>query len=176
MSETASDRPTWEQTWGQIALTMSRRSKCDRYKIGAVIVSPQNKVVATGYNGPPAHWRGDVLHGPENVPGWYDHCRNWCDRSKGGLDPDALNPDYSNCPANHAEINALTTSDRSDRIDGTMFVTGSMCLACAKAVANSGIRRVVFVNPDDKADAHRNPGEVRAFLRTCQISVGRVDV
>ena len=46
-------RSSWEQTWGLVANVMATRSRCALTKVGAVIVDKDNRVVATGYNGPP---------------------------------------------------------------------------------------------------------------------------
>lgn len=162
-------RPDWQETWGQFALTMAQRSRCDRAKIGAVIVSPDNRVIDTGYNGPPAHWRppgGTVT----------DHCVDFCIRGRRG--PENLPPEqlYDDCPSNHAEINALMHSERSEREGGTIYVTGSVCYTCAKAIANSGLAAVGLVNVDEKTEAYRNPEKVRLFLQDCGLEVFHVRV
>jgi len=52
-------------------------------------------------------------------------------------------------------MNALLYVDRTRIEGGTLYCTGSLCIGCAKAVANSGIARVVArVTPDQ---AYRNP-------------------
>ncbi len=43
-------RPTFDQTFIDVAELMSRRSTCPRAKVGAVI-TVNNRIVATGYNG-----------------------------------------------------------------------------------------------------------------------------
>jgi dCMP deaminase len=45
-------RPDWDETWMAVADVIAKRSRCARDKVGAVIVDVQNRVVATGYNGP----------------------------------------------------------------------------------------------------------------------------
>jgi deoxycytidylate deaminase len=65
------ERPTWDQTWMKMARQIAKRSLCDRDQVGAVIASETNRVVASGYNGPPAK---------------FDHqgktCLAWCPRSR----------------------------------------------------------------------------------------------
>lgn len=158
------DRPDWLDVWGSLALTMAKRSKCDRAQIGCVIVSKENRVVATGYNGPPAKWRNGFA--PSGG------CTNWCPRAQG----DQLFSDYSDCPSNHAEINALMHSSRSDREGGTIYVTGVTCYACAKAIANSGITMVVLVNVARSADGHRNPEQSAKLLGQSDVLVCYHDV
>ena len=83
---------------------------------------------------------------------------------------------YEDCPANHAEINALLHCSRQEREGGSIYVTGSVCMACAKAIANSGLARVFLVNVDREADAHRNPDKVEEFLLLCDIAVIPLDL
>lgn len=155
-------RPDWDETWASFAAIMSFRSRCYRAKIGAIIVSVEERVVATGYNGPPAGW----------VRAETSSCLDWCPRAqRGAAGSEPLDEDYGDCPANHAEINALMHSSRDERMGGTIYVTGSVCMACAKAVANSGLVRVVLVDVDYEHDAHRHPEEVRTFLEECGLEV-----
>lgn len=155
-------RPDWTDTWSAFAVTMAKRSRCDRAHIGAVIVGADNRIVATGYNGPPARW--NKVHHDST-------CNDWCPRMQASERGEPIDPHYADCPANHAEINALMHSSRADRELGVIFVTGSVCMACAKAIANSGLSGVVLVNVDETADAHRHPQEVRKFLGECGLFV-----
>lgn len=157
-------RPTWDDTWFNIAYTIGERSLCARDKIGAVIVSATNRIVATGYNGAPSGFE----HSDEQ-------CTSWCQRAmrvgtgaillKGAP---GLASDYSDCPALHAEANALSICDRSVREGGTIYVTSDMCMGCAKLVANSGIT-TVWVKATRQE--HRNVRASYDFLETCGVTV-----
>lgn len=147
-------RPSWDQVWMDIAETISGRSRCSRAQVGAVIVSSDQRISATGYNGPAANW-------PE--PG---DCINWCPRAQGKTE---LDNTYDACPAIHAEANALLYVDRSRVEGGTIYVTGACCMQCAKLVSNSGISRVVMKIRD--IDLHRKPELVVAYLEKCGIEV-----
>ena len=46
----------------------------------------------------------------------------------------------------HAEINALIKLDYNNPKKKTMYLTLSPCKACAKAIINGGINRVVYIS------------------------------
>ena len=151
---TNDNRPSWDETWLAVADVVSKRSKCSRAQMGAVIVSADQHIVATGYNGPAAAWPGA------------GECINWCERAKGAT---GLGTEYSGCPAIHAEANALLYVDRSKSLGGTMYIVSPPCDPCAKLISNSGLSRVVCRISED--DMHRNPEAVIAYLEKCGVSV-----
>lgn len=136
-------RAGWLETWLEVARQVARRSGCERAQLGAVIVDARNRIVATGYNGPPAGWPG---------------CSESCPRAF-KTEPTS---DYGDCIAIHAEANALLFCDRREREGGTIYVTGVVCWDCAKLIANSGLKRVVYVH--DGA-THRQPERSLEMLR-----------
>ena len=145
-------RPTWDRTWMDLALTIAKRSQCGK-GVGAVIVSAENRVVATGYNGPPAGYPTKSA----------TTCSAFCPRLQ--LDPKPAS--YDACPSNHAEINALLWSSRQERLGGTIYITTAPCMSCAKALANSGLQEVVWVKTEEKL--HRSPKAVMDFLTLCRV-------
>jgi dCMP deaminase len=166
-------RVSWDATWITVALVIAERSLCSRDQVGAVVVSANNRIVSTGYNGPPAGFNHRERR-----------CTWWCDRALKALNPDlvkvtfddnsntvepVLASDYSDCPSLHAEANALSVCDRSVREGGTIYVTSHVCFACAKLVANSGLRRVVV--RAELEHAHRNSEESYALLFSCGLDV-----
>lgn len=151
-------RPDWDAVWMHMADAIGPRSKCSRARVGVVIVSRDNRVISVGYNGPPRDMEAN------------GDCTNWCPRAMGLEPPDAL---YDDCPAAHAETNAIARADYSEMQGATVYVTSSMCKGCAKVVANSGVRRVVQrVDPDQ---AFRSPERTEHFLRMCGLAVERWD-
>lgn len=81
-----------------------------------------------------------------------------------------LDSDYRDCPANHAEANAITMTERSSRGGGTIYVNSHSCHNCCKLIANSGLSRLV-VRPRRAAVAHRDSDMWYAFLETCGLTV-----
>jgi dCMP deaminase len=154
----------------QVAHVMAQRSLCDRDQVGAVVVSTSNRIVDTGYNGPP---RGMPRDEPEVG------CRRWCMRGASSRDTygqmhEGLNPLYDDCHSIHAEANALLFGERTQREGGTIYITSGVCGACAKLIANSGLKRVVCDMGNHAP--HRNSGEWFAWLRLCGVEcveVGR---
>lgn len=147
-------RPPWDTVWMEVAESIGRRSRCSRAQVGAVVVSRNQRIAATGYNGPAATFPHD------------DSCINWCPRAKGEV---PLDNTYDTCPSIHAEANALLYVDRSDVEGGTIYVTGACCMQCAKLISNSGVHHVVMKIRD--IDLHRRPEDVVDYLIKCDIDV-----
>lgn len=146
-------RPDWDETWLAVAEIMARRSKCSRAQVGAVIVAADQTVISASYNGPP---RGLEAEGS---------CVNWCPRAM----TDTPSPTYDDCPSAHAEANAIARADYSRMQGASIYVSTSCCKGCAKLLANSGIKRVVFRHETGRN--YRNPDETVRFLRRCGIEV-----
>lgn len=155
-----------------MAMVIAERSLCERDKVGAVVVSANNRIVDTGYNGPP---RG--MHRDESG------CENWCPRAKKRttfkreiqgemrdiLTGMTLDAHYDDCHSLHAEANALMFGDRAQREGGTIYVSSGVCGGCAKLIANSGLKRVVC--DVSHVHAHRSSGEWFAWLTLCGLQV-----
>jgi dCMP deaminase len=109
-------RPGWDEIWLDFATSIARRSYDPRHQVGAVVVAQDNtQVLAVGYNG---NYKG----GPNKV--------------------ESLKPGCSGML--HAEINALLKMDYNNPKRKTLYVTLSPCRACAKAIVNADISRVVY--------------------------------
>lgn len=152
-----SPRPDWDATWMQVAEVVALRSRCTRAQYGSVIVDSENRIVASGYNGPAS--------GFPTIGG--EFCSAWCHRSQNGPGEQPLS--YADCPAVHSEANCLLQCSRTARIGGTMYVSGIPCIDCAKLIANSGLARVVYKN--ETGLPHRSPTTALQHIRTCGISV-----
>lgn len=157
---------SWDDVRIEQALSLAKRSKCARAKVGAIITGPDGRhIVGEGYNGPPSGYQ----HGSQP-------CTTWCQRAGTTAEnPLAeLSPVYDDCPSLHAEANALMRSDHTARVNGSIYVTSHVCFGCAKLIANSGLKRVVVST--DRADAHRNPLASYQFLIQCGIQVQLSDL
>lgn len=171
----------------RVAHTVAERSLCDRDQVGAVVVDRSNRIVDTGYNGPP---RGMYVAATPTGSGGLQTatCTSWCPRAKNlcgdrsihpphglctGL-PNLLHPEYDDCHSIHAEANALLFGERTQREGGTIYITSGVCGACAKLIANSGLVRVVV--DLQGSPAHRSGGEWHAWLELCGVKCEVFDV
>lgn len=151
-------RPTWDDTRIAMARALGRRSLCERDQVGALIIDVDGKVIGEGYNGPPRHFEHRDVG-----------CSNWCPRASRErvASGTPLDPDYLDCPALHAEANALLMSDRSLRVGGALYVTSHVCHQCAKLVANSGLSYVFVDTVNDSV--HRRSDVAYRFLADCGV-------
>ena len=140
----------------RVAATIGERSVCSRDQVGAVIVSKDNRIIDSGYNGPP--------RGMYRVGG---NCASWCPRVQKHHVGD-MSPIYDDCVSLHAEQNALMFSDRRLREGGTIYVSSSVCGTCAKLIANSGLAQCVVMLTDAP---HRNAGKWISFMEQCGVNV-----
>lgn len=171
-------RPSWDETWLNVAVVIARRSTCVRAQVGAVIVDPKNRVVATGYNGPPRNFMPSPFgDGTDDRPlaqpcdGLTQPDRPFCIRGRFGPTAETVQS-YSDCPSIHAEQNALNFCGWRDREGGTLYVTSHICVTCAKNIANSFIARVVIgAVLDDDDRAYREPELSYDLLRDSGVEV-----
>ncbi len=151
---TNTGRASWQDTWLLVADAVAGRARCVNSSVGAVVVTADNRVAATGYNGPP---RGFMAGGP---------CSGWCPRAAGNGTGTA---DYSACESIHAEVNALLRADATLIQGGTMYVTRVPCVNCARVVANSGVRRIVARRTPEDDPVRVNA--VDAYLAGCGVAL-----
>lgn len=155
-------RQSWDSTWIQMAEIIANRSTCVNRKVGCMVVDKNNRPISAGYNGPPAGFTpGNNLRTISDSA----DCSTFCPRSSAS----ERGQDYDNCVSVHAEMNALMFSDRRDYFGGTIYVTSPCCYACAKAVANSGVSRVVMKIGDK--DSHADNSKGIEFLKSCGLQV-----
>jgi dCMP deaminase len=119
-------RPTWDEYFAKIVQDIALRSTCFRRQIGAIVVSPNHEIVASGFNG--------------NVRG-APHCEEiGCIKEKMGI---KSGEGHEWCTAVHAEQNALIQAGKLSR-DSTLYINAFPCKICARMIVNAGIRKVVI--------------------------------
>lgn len=117
----------WDQYFMAMAHLAAFRSKDPNTQVGACIVNPEKRVVGMGYNGFPA--------------GCSDDSYSW------SRDGEFLETKYPYVV--HAELNAILNSIQN--LQGcTLYVSLFPCNECAKAIIQSGIKKVVYES--DKYD------------------------
>ena len=110
-------RPEWDEIWANFANQIARRSPDPKHKVGAIIVNEENtQVLSIGYNG---------------------------DQKGGKNERESMAVGKSGFI--HAEINALIKCDYNNPVVKKMYLTLSPCCICAKAIINSGIEEVVYL-------------------------------
>lgn len=119
-----SDYISWDEYFMGIALFSAQRSKDNSTQVGACIVNDENKIISVGYNGMPI--------------GCCDDDMPW---ERTGENP--LDTKYPFVC--HAELNAILNSNVGSLKGATLYVTLYPCNECAKAIIQSGIKRVVYM-------------------------------
>ena len=107
-----------------IAVLSSLRSKDPNTQVGACIVSPEKKIIGVGYNGFPIGCSDDDLP--------------WA------REGEWLETKYPYVC--HAELNAILNSPISSLKGATLYVALFPCNECAKAIIQTGIRKVVYLS------------------------------
>jgi len=157
-----STRPSDDELFMRVAQQVATRSLCDRDQVGAVIVDRQQRITATGRNGPPAGFP----HGEQTCSTWCYRAKNLAHNRPGYF----VDPSYVDCPSLHAEVNALLSSDRSRHEGGTIFITSDPCWSCGKMIANSGLQTVVVMSNPAKT-YERKAETTYGFLNALGIDV-----
>lgn len=128
-----------------IASSVSERSTCLRRHYGCVIVK-NDEIISTGYNGAP--------RGRKNCDDLGFCYREQMDIPRGER--------YELCRSVHAEQNAIISASRNELIDADLYMVGinaktgeiepksTSCMMCKRVVINSGIKRVIVREPDNK--------------------------
>lgn len=118
-------RKSFAESMLAIAKTVAEQSTCSsRMKVGAVLVSPHQRILSTGYNG-----------APRGMP----HCDDvGC----------AFDSDGSCIRAIHAEENTILqcAMHMGGTIDATLYTLYAPCAKCAKRIVQVKIARVVYVH------------------------------
>ncbi len=135
------DYISWDEYFMGIALFSAQRSKDSNTQVGACIVSNENKILSVGYNGMPTGCNDDEMP--------------WERDGKSALD--------TKYPfVCHAELNAILNSSTGSVKNSKIYVTLFPCNECAKAIIQSGIKEVVYME-DKYADSEEVIASKRMF-------------
>ena len=116
------DYISWDEYFMGIAMLTARRSKDPNTQVGACIVSPDNIIMSTGYNGMPKGCSDDEFP--------------WEREGEETKYPYVV----------HAELNAILNANGRDLRGCRLYVALFPCNECAKAIAQSGIKEVLYLS------------------------------
>ena len=122
MSNKREDYISWDEYFMGIALLAARRSKDPSTQVGACIVSRDNIIISTGYNGMPK--------------GCSDDDFPW----------DREGDDTKYPYVVHAELNAVLNANGRDLRGSRIYVALFPCNECAKAIIQSGVEEVIYLS------------------------------
>ena len=121
------DYISWDEYFMGIAMLAARRSKDPNTQVGACIVSPDNIIISTGYNGMPKGCSDDEFPwGREGAETKYPYVV-------------------------HAELNAILNANGRDLRGSRLYVALFPCNECAKAIIQCGAKEVLYLS-DKYAD------------------------
>ena len=140
---------SWDEYFMGLAHLSALRSKDPNTQVGACIVDQDRKVVSIGYNGMPR--------------GCSDEDFPW--EREGGF----LETKYAFVV--HAELNAILNSPRPVK-DCTLYVSLFPCNECAKAIIQSGIRKVIYES--DKYDGTEGNVASKKMLKEAGVELVQI--
>ena len=115
------DYISWDEYFMGIAMLAARRSKDPNTQVGACIVSPDNIIISTGYNGMPKGCTDDEFP--------------WERVGEQTKYPYVV----------HAELNAVLNANGRDLRGSRLYVALFPCNECAKAIIQSGVKEVLYL-------------------------------
>ena len=116
------DYISWDEYFMGVAMLAARRSKDPSTQVGACIVSQDNIIISTGYNGMPKGCSDDEFP--------------WGREGNETKYPFVV----------HAELNAILNANGRDLRGSKLYVALFPCNECAKAIIQSGIRQIYYLS------------------------------
>ena len=116
------DYINWDEYFMGVAMLAARRSKDPSTQVGACIVSQDNIIISTGYNGMPKGCSDDEFP--------------WDRTGEETKYPYVV----------HAELNAILNANGRDLRGSKLYVALFPCNECAKAIIQSGVAEVVYLS------------------------------
>lgn len=142
------DYINWDEYFMGIAMLAARRSKDPNTQVGACIVSPENIIISTGYNGMPK--------------GCSDDEYPWDREGEQTKYPYVV----------HAELNAILNANGRDLRGSRLYVALFPCNECAKAIIQCGVREIVYLS--DKYDGTPMNLASKRMLRSAGVTFTRL--
>jgi cytidine and deoxycytidylate deaminase zinc-binding region len=127
---------TWDEYFMGVAMLAARRSKDPNTQVGACIVSPDNIIISTGYNGLP----------------------NGCSDDEYPWEREGEETKYPYVV--HAELNAILNANGRDLRGSRLYVALFPCNECAKAIIQAGVKEVLYLS-----DKYASTAATRASKR-----------
>lgn len=151
--EERNDYLSWDEYFMGVARISAMRSKDPEKQVGACIVSQENRILSCGYNGAPN--------------GFDDASFPW------KKDGNPLNTKYMYVC--HATLNAILSygGPRNDMKGGKLYITDLPCHECAKAIAQSGIKTIIYAS--DKSNGTESNMAAKKLYLECGIDYIRFD-
>lgn len=118
------DYLSWDAYFMGIAMLSAKRSKDPSTQVGSCIVGKDNKILSVGYNGMPI--------------GCADTDMPWA------REGEPMQTKY--LFVCHAELNAILNYSGGNIQGSTVYTTLFPCNECAKALIQSGVKRVVYLS------------------------------
>ena len=116
------DYINWDEYFMGVAMLAAKRSKDPSTQVGACIVSPDNIIISTGYNGMPKGCSDDLFP--------------WTREGEETKYPYVV----------HAELNAILNANGRDLRGSRLYVALFPCNECAKAIIQSGVKEVLYLS------------------------------
>ena len=116
------DYISWDEYFMGIAVLAAKRSKDPNTQVGACIVTQDNVIISTGYNGMP----------------------NGCSDDEFPWDREGEETKYPYVV--HAELNAILNANGRDLRGSKVYVALFPCNECAKAIIQSGIKEIYYLS------------------------------
>ena len=150
MSNKRIDYIGWDDYFMGVSLLAADRSKDPSTQVGACIVSDDNRILSTGYNGFPKGCSDDEF--PWNRD-------------------EKLGETKYNFVV-HAELNAILNAGGKSLVGSRIFVSLFPCHECAKAIIQSGVKEVVYLS--DKYNGTVSDNASRRMLQAAGVKLTKM--
>ena len=150
MSDKRNDYIAWDDYFMGVSLLAAERSKDPSTQVGACIVSDDNRILSTGYNGFPKGCSDDEF--PWNRD-------------------EKLGETKYNFVV-HAELNAILNAGGKSLVGSRIFVSLFPCHECAKAIIQSGVKEVVYLS--DKYNGTVSDNASKRMLQSAGVKLTKM--